>query len=69
MRAECIVQISYMLQNKQNNWGFDAKGVFMERLIFSRNIQNRQCYRFMNFHDRDQYWFCPARYELIDKAI
>lgn len=40
----------------------------MERLIFSSNIQNRQCYRFMNFHDRDQYWFCPARYELIDKA-
>ena len=40
----------------------------MERLIFSSNIQNRQCYRFMNFLDRDQYWFCPARYELIDKA-
>lgn len=40
----------------------------MERLIFSSNIQNRQCYRFMNFHDRDQYWFWPARYELIDKA-
>lgn len=47
---------------------FERKRIFMEKIIFSSNIQNRQCYWFLNFHNRRRFWFCPARYGLIDRT-